>query len=399
MMRFMTKRDHQFKGFDDPVEIFRAGTHTDSQGRSGTWTEDDLDQIIANHSDATAAPAVIGHPATDDPAYGWVSHLERKGKSLFAHFKDVVPQFAEAVEKGRYRKRSVSIGNTPDGWRLLHVGWLGAKAPALDLAPMNYAQPADVADTFEFEADWQTPGMIARALRRLREFVLEQYGADAADRVMPDHDIDFLAEHADALRNRERERESSDAGADPAFTRFIPNGDRTVKQFTQAELDQARDEARRQADAEFARQQSTLQAQLDEARAERHRAEFAAELGTLLDAGKLTPAQAQGALEFMCSLAAAPQEFEFAAADGKAKDKKGQLDWFREFVQALPKQVEIGHRKDDAPPAAAARRFNAPSGAVVDSDRLSLHEQALEYAQAHRVPYIDAVLALEQQEA
>lgn len=395
-MRFMTKR-HQFKGFDDPVEIFRAGTHTDSQGRSGTWTEADLDEMVRNHNEAAAAPAVIGHPETNDPAYGWVERLERNGKSLFAKFKDVVPQFAEAVEQGRFRKRSVSVGKTPDGWRLLHVGWLGAKAPALDLAPMNYST-SDVRETFEFEADWQTPGTIARAMRRLREFLIEQFGLDAADRVMPGGDIDFLDEHADDLRNRERERDSSEADASPAFASFAkPNGDNAVKNFSQSDLDQARESAKAEAKREFEQQQSTLQQELDQERAERHKSEFSAELDKLQAEGRLTPAQAAGALEFMQALASQPTTMEFSSADGKSTNKTDPLAWFRNFVQSLPKQVEIGRREDEDVSTTRPSNFAAPTGTVVDSDRLSIHDRAVQYAKANKVPYIDAVMAVEQE--
>ena len=54
------------------INVFRAGTHTDSTGRVVTFTQADLDQIVANH-DLGAAPAVIGHPKHNDPAYVWVN--------------------------------------------------------------------------------------------------------------------------------------------------------------------------------------------------------------------------------------------------------------------------------------------------------------------------------------
>lgn len=400
-MRFMAKRN--FKGFNDWVEIFQAGEHTDGHGRSGTWSESDLDQMVANHNAATAAPLVIGHPETNDPAYGWVEQVQRVGKSLMAKFKDVVPQFERAVESGRYRKRSVSIGKGPDGWRLLHVGFLGAKPPALDLAPMNYEQPDDVERVFEFEADWQTPNVISRAMRRLREFLIEQFGRDAADRVMPDHDIEFLDEHADDLRNRQREGDSENEPAFSApaaqFNRHANRGGRNVpQQFTQEDLDRAVERAKGEVRQEFERKSSDLERELTEAKAERFKAEFSAELDKLQDEGKLTPAQAEGALEFMLSLAAEPQEFEFSAADGKSTAKKDRLDWFREFVKSLPRQVSLGQGADDDEPATpAARRFNAPAGTVVDSDRLGLHEKALAYARDKNITYYDAVRALEQE--
>jgi len=394
-----------FRGFDDFVEIFQAGTHTDSQGRTAEWSVDDLDQIVANHNEATAAPIVVGHPKTNDPAFGWVGKLQRVGKSLMAKFTDVVPEFARAVETGRYRKRSVSLGRGPDGLRLLHVGFLGAKPPALDLAPMSYEAPKSVDQVFEFSAeiDWQTPNIVSRALRRLREFIIDRFDSDTADRVLPVGDLDFLDEHANDLRQKERDGSAVDDDSinSGAFAR-AGNGNATGgtsdMPFTQADIDKARADAKAEAEAEFNRQRQQLDTELSTARAEKHRAEFAAELDKLQAEGKLTPAQAAGALEFMVSLAAEPAEFEFAGADGKSNSKTDQLAWFREFVKALPKQVRIGKREDDDPAQPKRASFSAPAGTVVDSDRLSLHEKALDYARQHNTTYLAAVQAVEHQQ-
>ena len=53
------------------VEVMRTGTWQDSAGRSHTYTADDLDRIAQQYSvRENDAPVVIGHPKTDDPAYG-----------------------------------------------------------------------------------------------------------------------------------------------------------------------------------------------------------------------------------------------------------------------------------------------------------------------------------------
>jgi hypothetical protein len=403
-LRVMTKRTlTNFRGFDEPVEIFQAGRHTDSAGRTREWTEEELDEIVRNHNDATAAPIVIGHPKTNDPAYGWTGSLFRAGKSLMATFKKVEQQFADLVEQGRYAKRSVSIGRGPDGLRLLHVGFLGGAAPALDLAPMSYAQPESVDQVFEFsaEVDWQTPSLLSRALRRMREFLLEQFGADTADRVLPSYDLDFLDEHAKDLRNRPLEGESDPQPIRGAFNRAVQPtaaGGHTEMPFSQADIDRARAEERAQAEAEFNRQREQLDSELATARAERHRAEFSAELERLQADGRLTPAQVPGALEFMLSLAAAPAEFEFAA-EGQSNSRVDRLAWFRDFVKALPQQVRVGPRADDDPGTPQRSSFAAPTGASVNADRLSIHERALQYARQHNTTYLAAVRAVEQQEA
>ncbi|MBF0410983.1 MAG: hypothetical protein HQM10_26805 [Candidatus Riflebacteria bacterium] len=114
---------------DKWCEIFKAGTHTDSEGRVKTWSEGDLDNIVKKYDPAKhESPVVIGHPKDNAPAFGWVESLRRQGTSLLAKFRQVVPQFAEAVKQGLYKKRSISL--YPDG-TLRHVGFLGAQPPAI----------------------------------------------------------------------------------------------------------------------------------------------------------------------------------------------------------------------------------------------------------------------------
>ena len=111
------------------IEIFKAGRHTDASNRRKKYTVSSLDRIVQKFKAGSLdVPAVIGHPKTSDPAYGWVSALRRVGTRLFARFVQVDKKFWAAVRAGRFKKRSVAI--SPDG-ALVHVGWLGAVPPAI----------------------------------------------------------------------------------------------------------------------------------------------------------------------------------------------------------------------------------------------------------------------------
>lgn len=111
------------------MELFRTGTHTDSSGKTQTWTEQDLDTIVAKYDPTThEAPAVIGHPKDNAPAYAWVEGLKREGGILLGKFKQVLPEFAEGVKSGLWKKRSIAL--YPD-MTLRHVGFLGAQPPAI----------------------------------------------------------------------------------------------------------------------------------------------------------------------------------------------------------------------------------------------------------------------------
>ena len=111
------------------VEIFRTGRHTDSKGRVRDWTGEDLDHAVKAYDPANhEAPNVVGHPADNQPAYGWIAGLKRSGEVLMAKLRKVPKEFEDMVSKGLFRKRSVSF--YPDG-TLRHVGWLGAQPPAV----------------------------------------------------------------------------------------------------------------------------------------------------------------------------------------------------------------------------------------------------------------------------
>jgi len=362
---------HDFKGFDDHVEVFRSGEHTSSNGVKRTWTNEELDQMVANHSAATAAPIVVGHPTHNDPAYGWIDELKRDGDSLQAKFRDVNPAFATGVEDGAYRKRSVRIYKTPDNTMAIeHVGFLGARRPAIPLDAMNYSS-ADAEETYDFEADWYTPNVFARVMRRMREFLIGEHGLDKADQVLPEYEIDSMKDHADALLNPSEETPSSFSSDN-----HNQGGADVPPEFTQADIDAAEQRGRNAAKSDFSVSEELLQQQLDSERRQRLTTDFTA----FVDGSNLTPAQAEGAVDFMLQLSDAEDtQFEFSAGEGDKSQhiKKTPLQWFKDFAAAVPKQVdttetnagEAGIDMDDANALAkAAQDFvasEAESGRTV----------------------------------
>lgn len=113
--------------------IFKTGKHTDSAGNTKEWTEKDLDKIIESYDpNKHEAPIVIGHPKTNAPAFGWIEKLKRVGDTLYALPSQLAQEFVEMVNKGLFKKRSISL--YPDG-TLRHVGFLGAQPPAVKGLP------------------------------------------------------------------------------------------------------------------------------------------------------------------------------------------------------------------------------------------------------------------------
>lgn len=86
------------------IHIFKAGTHTDMHGKKLPFTPDDLAACVKAYDPSVhEAPLVIGHPRTEDPAWGWVKALSLSGVDLMAEPAQLDPQFAEMVTDGRFK--------------------------------------------------------------------------------------------------------------------------------------------------------------------------------------------------------------------------------------------------------------------------------------------------------
>lgn len=330
------------------VEVFKAGTHTDSGGRTATFTRADLDEMVANHT-LGAAPAVLGHPKHDAPAYAWVGEYKRDGDSLFAKFKDINPAFEQGVKAGAYRNRSVSVYKDKTcGYRVRHIGWLGAAPPAIDGLACNFAAPE--ADCLEFAA----PGYslvwgleeAARMFRTLRDQMIAKDGLEAADATLPQWRIDAMLEASTTARAEFNDpKYPGRATALPAlFTQ--PTGDEM--NFTQADLDKAAADATAEAvadaaavidtsKAEFAKAQADLLTLQSERRAER----IAAQIKDLKAKGVITPADEVGLAEFMAAQEDTGADFTFTKAEG-GEGKTTRAEWFANFMAGRKPVVKLG---------------------------------------------------------
>lgn len=121
------------------IYIFRSGKHTTSNGQELEFTENDL--ALTAHTYNTnnhKAPVVIGHPADDQPAYGWAESVTSNNGNLFAEVGRLSPALVDAVRAGHYKYVSASFyapneaKNPAKGsWYLKHIGLLGSVPPAV----------------------------------------------------------------------------------------------------------------------------------------------------------------------------------------------------------------------------------------------------------------------------
>ena len=182
-------------------EIFRSGERISADGSRWNITDADVQRAAEVYDPKLhEAPIVIGHPAMNAPAYGWVPKLAADGGSLTAEFAQMDDGFAAAVRAGRYKKVSASFwppghpnNPVPDSYYLRHVGFLGAHAPAVKgLRAIEFGAAEDGVIEFSEAAH----GIAARLWRNMREWLIAQFGQDAADKVVPDWEIEGIKEMA-----------------------------------------------------------------------------------------------------------------------------------------------------------------------------------------------------------
>jgi hypothetical protein len=277
------------------VCIARTGTFEDSQGRPHTFTEADLEAIRAGYDpERSEAPLVFGHPKDSDPAYGWVSALKREGKKLFAQFAHVPEKVKSLVQDRRYRYVSMSL--SPDKKRLLHVGLLGAAAPAIDgLAPVSLSAGGI---TINFAApDGEEQTTLEASQERKMEELQRQIGA--------------LNEQIKALQKENGELKAK-------LTESAKSKDEAEKGKKDAEEKSAKTAA------EFAAFKGRIADDTRKARVE-----------ALINSGKLEPSKKDETLSFAAALAQVQQPMNFAMPDGTIKEISAEERYFRE-LEARP---------------------------------------------------------------
>ncbi|MDO5625018.1 MAG: hypothetical protein Q4G71_10040 [Pseudomonadota bacterium] len=358
------------------IEIFRAGDHTDANGRRMSFSTDHLDEVIAAYDPQRhEAPVVVGHPRTDDPALGWIGALKREGDVLLARESAIAPAFEEARQSGAYKKRSASFylpdspGNpTPGKLHLRHVGWLGGMPPAIKgMADMlkagNVAFQDDGEGVVEFNdmaigrgtdgiARWGLRD-IADTLAGMRDHFIASLGVEQADRILPRWRIESIREAG--LIPPALESSFADSGEDIAAahqsTTPDPEEDAAMSQQAQdladaqAKLEQDR-QALEQREAEFNERQRLVKEATDAARAIEQQAEAAEFADALVRDGKLLPKNKAG----IVALYQVAQGIEAPLAFGEGEDAQTSpaVDIVRNALSHLPKVFDFAEKSGDA---------------------------------------------------
>lgn len=356
------------------IHFFRPGRHTAMSGQTIEFTADDLAKAARAYDPAVyMAPIVVGHPAIDAPAYGWVRGIQDESGELYAQPDQVEPQFTEMVKAGRYKKVSAawftpsSPNNpAPGSYYLKHIGFLGAAAPAVQgLKPVTFA-----ADKDDLVIEFAFDGHLNASLwRRLREWLIGKEGMDTADMVVPYGAITMLE---DASRT-----EDEIAPTQTSFAIHNDGGD------AMSDADKARL-------AELEAENAALKAAQAEAKRLAVHVENAAFAEAQVTVGRLTPALSQVIVQVLDVLASLPEPPQFGEGDAA----KPLIDALKTSLAAGPVVVDFGeHSAPNEEDAVAA--FTAPHGYHVDPDAAAVHARAMAYIAAHPdADYIAAVKAV-----
>jgi len=369
------------------IDIFRAGTQTDMHGRQVTIDRTELAAIAASYDPAKhEAPLVVGHPKLDAPAYGWVKGLRVEGDILVADTHQVDPAFAASVNEGKYKKKSASFllpasptNPAPGSYYLNHVGFLGATAPAVKgLRDAQFAADAEQLVEFASDRRWGFRE-IAKVFGRLRDWLIERDGAEAAEQVIPAWQIESLIEAAQP--DVQLDPVSAAAFAVP-LQEVTPMPDEQTADFA------AREQELSQRATDLAAREQALATREHQAR-HADAMEFAA---GLVQAGQLLPRHAPMVTELLLVLPA-DTPLSFAAEDGTTTEV-APAQALREFLSSLPAQVNYAE-KSGADTIAAPMAFATPPGETADPTGIALHNKAMAWMQQHPgTAYLAAVKAV-----
>jgi hypothetical protein len=371
------------------IEIFRPGRHTAMNGETIDFTAADVAAMAAAYDPALhEAPAVLGHPKDDDPAYAWARSLKVEDGRLVATMDQIEPAFAELVKNGRFKKISAAFykpdtpGNPKPGkYYLRHIGFLGAMPPSVKgLKPVHFAQGDDGVLEFADNMDWPwVLRSIARLFSGFRDMLIEQKGVEVANQALGSWDIQSIEDAA---------ARAESAQASPSYSErenIVTDATTTTTAAAAGEL------AEREKKLKAAEDKLKTDAAAFAERAKTARGTADAELvDQLVKAGKLAVAIKPALLAFMGTLDA---EGVVTFGEGADAPKQTPREFFHALLANSGKLIEFGELSrsdgDPEPQPSDALAFGEQlakqavaymaeqklKGIVVDSDEAVRHVQ------------------------
>lgn len=369
-----------------------------------SFSDDDLRGIAERYDPALhEAPLIVGHPQHDAPAFGWIKSLSFADGRLQATEHQVAPEFAKARKQGAYKKLSARFftpgspnNPTPGHYYLRDVGFLGALTPAVK-GLRTYAFGDDASSqvaTAELSfADLPAHGgsAIARLFGRLRDWLIDQSGTEAAERILPANEVEALralAQHA------AESSDHPDPAAAPGLRSFAdapatPQEPPPMTDAEKAELEAARQKAA-DLEAENARLKAA-QAAAEQASRALENASFA---DALIQAGRWPSGHRDVLVATLNHLGAPAGGADCVSfGDGDAAQPLHQA--LRTSLQQLPECIAFGDVATKARAAKPAHGLNKSDREIAEAARAW---KASEEKAGRHVSFADAVRHVTTQE-
>ena len=370
---------------DGWIDICRAGTWRDLQGRDVRLDEDRLDRIVASHAAADPAPVVVGHPETDAPAYAWIDGLRRVGDRLQAKLRDIAPPFRDAVEAGHYAGRSIAL----QGDTLRHLGFLGGRAPAVPgLAPTCFASAPETVIAFTDRAAEAAQGSPEAHPDSLR--ALEPRGDEDGTGLVP-----LCAPQARGdVEEEGREATDHAAGKESQAAEQPGARDRAPREArSQASGASARRLREMNEQETLAAREAALLAREAAAAADDRRRAAEAAIAPHVEAGRVLPAERAALVALLAALgderntddegaAGGHATIAFASASG-GEERLRPAAILERFIEGLPRRVDYRTLAGGPVPGASAFA-GTHEDAGKDSERIAAEARALMAAEAER---------------
>jgi hypothetical protein len=314
---------------DQLIEVFRTGDY----GPKGTYTQADLDEMIAAFGALPDKPPITLHHDDTKGPHGEVTHLERQGDRLFARLGDLSSEFVGWLKERPYAKRSVEVyprSSRTGGKLALRALSFVAKPEVQGLAPLAAFHDRDGAFYYAIEFQEERP--------------------------MPDQPVTFTE-----VEVAEREAAAKEAARLEAEATFAANLAAREAKFNEdlaAQLARVADLERAQVAAQFAAQREALKAK--------------GVLPAILDRAGIE------------AFHAALGEGAIAFTEGETEQSVSPRAWFEAFLESLPK-APVGPSVVQAPAPPKPYAFDE------DPNGEKLHADATKFAEAKQVTYAEAL--------
>jgi len=190
------------------VEVFKPGIYP-----QGKVTNKDLEELVANYDiKFFQSPVTLDHKE-EGPIYGKVESVKFEDNKLFVKFDYLTSEMETLIKDGKYSERSIEIYPNLEGkGKYLKAVSFVPFPQVKGLAPMTFSEKSQSKFEFpkgeflKFSDDNRKFNSISYVFRGIRDWFIENFGLDTANKVVTDYDIDILKQKEDDWTFKEQNK-------------------------------------------------------------------------------------------------------------------------------------------------------------------------------------------------